>query len=80
MKIGFIVGKNDEYYLGDDLYDVTPKKYYVNEGIHTDVAVAMTVKQSYPDVTVDIIFPKDISFKTLGPFLSLDELLAFVPK
>lgn len=65
MKIGFIVGKNDEYYIGDDLYDVTPKKYYINDGIHVDVAVAMTIKQSYPDVTVDIIFPKDISLQRL---------------
>ena len=65
MKIGFIVGKNDEYYLGDELYDITPKKYYINDGIHTDVAVAMTVKQSYPDVKVDIIQPKDITNQRL---------------
>ena len=65
MKLGFIVGKNDEYYLGDELYDVTPKKYYNNDGIHVDVAVAMTIKQSYPNVIVDIILPKDISFQRL---------------
>ena len=65
MKIGFIVGKNDEYYLGDELYDVTPQKYFINDGIHTDVAVAMTIKHSYPNVTVDIIQPKDISLQRL---------------
>ena len=65
MKIGFIVGKDDEFYDDDYLYDLTPKKYLANEGLHTDVAIAISVKESYPDVTVDIILPKEISLQRL---------------
>ena len=65
MKIGFIVGKDDEIYYDDDLYDVTPKKYIQNGELHTDVAIAMTIKQSYPDIKVDIILPKDITLERL---------------
>ena len=61
MNIGFIVGKDDEIYDDDFLYDITPKKYLQNENLHTDVAVCMVIKESYPDVNVDIILPKDIS-------------------
>jgi hypothetical protein len=66
MRIGFLVGKDDEVYLEDDgLYEMTPKKYIQNEELHTDVAIAMTIKKSYPDITVDIILPKDISVERL---------------
>jgi hypothetical protein len=66
MRIGFIVGKDDEIYLGEDgLYDITPNKYIQNGELHTDVAIAMTIKKSYPDITVDIILPKDISVERL---------------
>ena len=33
MKIGFIVGKDDEFYDDDYLYDLTPKKYLANDGL-----------------------------------------------
>uniref|UniRef100_A0A6C0L4T1 ATP-grasp domain-containing protein n=1 Tax=viral metagenome TaxID=1070528 RepID=A0A6C0L4T1_9ZZZZ len=65
MRIGFIVGKDDEFYDDDSLYDITPQKYYQNGGIHTDVAVAMTIKKGYPDVTVDIILPNQITLARL---------------
>ena len=65
MNIGFIVGKDDEIYDDDFLYDITPKKYLQNENLHTDVAVCMVIKESYPDVNVDIILPKDISLVRL---------------
>lgn len=65
MKIGFIVGKDDEFYDDDYLYELTPKKYLANDGLHTDVAIAISVKESYPDVSVDIILPKDISLQRL---------------
>ena len=57
MNIGFIVGKDDEVYDDDFLYSVTPKKYLQYENLHTDVAICMVIKQSYPDVNVDIILP-----------------------
>lgn len=65
MRIGILVGKDDEFYEDDFFYEITPKKYYQNDGIHTDVAVAMTIKQGYPDVTVDIILPNQISLARL---------------
>lgn len=65
MRIGIIVGKDDEFYEDDFFYDITPKKYYQNGGINTDVAVAMTIKQGYPDVTVDIILPNQVSLARL---------------
>ena len=65
MKVGFIVGKDDEIYSDDNLYDITPKKYLQYEELNTDVAIAMTIKQSYPDINVDIILPKDISLQRL---------------
>ena len=65
MRIGFIVGKDDEIYGDDDLYNMTPKKYLQYEELHTDVAIAMTIKESYPDITVDIILPKELSVNRL---------------
>ena len=61
MKIGFIVGKNEENYDDKFLKNNTPKKYLVDNELNSDVAIAMTVKLSYPDVTVDIILPNEIS-------------------
>ena len=65
MKIGFIVGKDDEIYDDDFLYDITPKKYLQYGNLNTDVAICMVIKQSYPNVKVDIILPKDISLERL---------------
>ena len=61
MKIGFIVGKADEIYSDDYLYSITPKKYLEYDELHTDVAIAMTIKEGYPDITVDIIKPKELT-------------------
>ena len=49
MNIGFIVGKDDEIYDDDFLFSITPKKYLQYDNLHTDVAICMTIKQSYPD-------------------------------
>ena len=65
MKIGFIIGKDDEIYDDDYLYGLTPKKYLLNGFLNTDVAIAMSIKESYPDVSVDIILPKEISLQRL---------------
>lgn len=65
MKIGFIVGKDDEIYDDDFLYDITPKKYLQYDNLNTDVAICMVIKQSFPNVVVDIILPKDISLERL---------------
>ena len=70
MKIGFITGRDDEVYDDEYLLSMTPKKYLVQGNyekplLHTDVAIAMTVKDSYPDVSVDIIQPKDITNQRL---------------
>ena len=61
MKIGFIVGKADEIYSDDYLYSITPKKYLEYDELHTDVAIAMTIKEGYPDITVDIIKPNELT-------------------
>ena len=61
MKIGFIVGKNDEIYKDRTIKSKTPKKYLVDNHLQSDVAIAMIIKQNYPDIGVDIILPKDIS-------------------
>lgn len=70
MRIGFLVGKEDEIHYDDELFELTPKKYlrqgnYSEPLLHTDVAIAMTIKLSYPDVSVDIIPPNEISDKRL---------------
>ena len=65
MKIGFIVGKDDEIYDDDYLYNMTPKKYLKYGELNTDVAIAMTIKNGYPDIIVDIILPKEITLERL---------------
>jgi len=65
MRIGFIVGKDDEIYNDETIYNKTPKKYLVNDNLNTDVAIAMTVKEHYPDMTVDIIRPREITLERL---------------
>ena len=50
MNIGFIVGKDEEMYDDDYLYSITPKKYLQYDNLHTDVAICMVIKDSYPDV------------------------------
>ena len=74
MKIGFIVGKNNEEWKDEKLRKKTAKKYladlYTDKGVkknrlHIDVAIAMTVKLKFPNNTVDIILPKEISVARL---------------
>ena len=65
MRIGFIVGKDDGSYNDDFLYDITPRKYLQYDNLNTDVAICMVIKQSFPNVTVDIILPKEISLDRL---------------
>jgi len=65
MRIGFIVGKDDELYDSDHLYDITPKKYLQYDMLNSDVAIAMTIRSAYPDVTVDVILPNELSHKRL---------------
>ena len=65
MRIGFIVGKDDEIYDDDYLFNLTPKKYLQYGELNSDVAVAMTVKNGYQDVTVDIILPREITLERL---------------
>tara|TARA_Y100000389_G_scaffold197413_1_gene231977 strand:- start:7351 stop:8391 length:1041 start_codon:yes stop_codon:yes gene_type:complete len=65
LKIGFIVGKNDEIYKDKSLRQKTPKKFFVDNHLHSDVAIAMIIKIKYPDIMVDIILPNEISKKRL---------------
>lgn len=65
MKLGFIVGRENEVCYNKELFKLTPKKYLVNNKLHIDVAIAMTVKVKYPSIKVDIIQPKDISLERL---------------
>ena len=70
MRIGFLVGKDDEIYDDDYLFNLTPKKHlaqgmYDEPLLHTDVAIAITIRDSYPDIQVDIIQPREISNQRL---------------
>lgn len=65
MRIGFIVGKDDEIYNDDYIFNLTPKKYLQYGELHTDVAIAITVKNGYPDINVDIILPRELSVERL---------------
>ena len=63
MRLGFIVGRGNEVYRNDALKKKTPKKFLVDNLLHVDVAIAMTVKENYPGVDVDIILPKEITLQ-----------------
>ena len=70
MKIGFIIGKNNEICDNPSLKKMTPKKflfdtYNKKKQLHTDVAIAMTVKTKFPGHIIDIILPKEISVQRL---------------
>jgi len=70
MKLGFIVGKNNEICNNPALKKITPKKflfdtYNKKKQLHVDVAIAMTVKTKFPGHTVDIILPTEISLQRL---------------
>ena len=61
MKLGFIVGKDEEFYDDKFLKKMTPKKYLVDNELNSDVAIAMTIKLYYPHIQVDIILPNEIT-------------------
>jgi len=61
MKIGIITGKDDEISLHKDINKLIPKKYYVNDNIHTDVALAYIMKKMFVGLEVEIIRPNEIS-------------------
>jgi hypothetical protein len=66
IKIGFIVGKDDQFYKDNVIKKSTPKKYLAfGFELHIDVAIAMHIKMNYPDIHVDIILPKDITKERL---------------
>jgi len=67
MRIGFIVGRTEEeYYDNNNLRKQIPKKYLVDgKYLMVDVAIAMTAKLTYPDITVDIILPNEVSVSRL---------------
>ena len=66
IKIGFIVGKDDQFYKDKAIKKITPKKYLAyGDELHIDVAIAMHIRMNYPDIHVDIILPKDISKERL---------------
>ena len=63
IKIGFIIGKNDDPVKG---FSHLPDKYKDPEnGVHVDLAVAWTIKEKYKAITVDIILPTEITVKRL---------------
>ena len=86
MRLGFIVGRGNEVYRNDALKKKTPKKFLVDNLLHVDVAIAMTVKENYPGVDVDIILPNLLSDATnsdsvelLALTFCLVELLIIAP-
>jgi hypothetical protein len=73
MKIGFIVGKNNEICDNSSLKKITPKKFLVDcydngwkkNTLQIDVAIAMTIKSRFPGISIDMILPKEISLARL---------------
>ena len=68
MRIGFIVGRTSEEYNDiNNLTKHTPKKYLIDgKYLMVDVAIAITVKLTYPNIRVDIILPHEISVTRLS--------------
>ena len=44
MRIGFIVGKDEEVYNDEYLFNLTPKKYLVDDELHTDSTLNEWIK------------------------------------
>ena len=61
MRIGIICGKDDEEYLDKSFNKKIPSKYKINGKVHTDIALAFIMKNSFPEHTIDIILPNEIS-------------------
>ena len=55
MKIGLITGKDDEISLNKEINKLVPKKYQIDGNVHTDIALAYTIKTKFVGVKVDII-------------------------
>ena len=66
MRLGFIVGKDDDTVPRNRkaLKDI-PKKYLVDGKLNIDVAVPFILKSKYPDVEIDIIKGHEITLKRL---------------
>ena len=65
MKIGLITGKDDEISLNKEINKLVPKKYQIDGNVHTDIALAYTIKTKFVGVKVDIIKPNEISNERL---------------
>ena len=61
MKIGIITGKDDEVSLHNEINKLVPKKYHINNNVHTDIALCQLIKEKFVGVDVDIILPHEIS-------------------
>jgi hypothetical protein len=61
MRIGIIAGKTDEISLDKEINKMVAKKHYYYGSVHTDVALAYTMKKKFPNVTVDVIMPNELS-------------------
>tara|TARA_Y100000590_G_scaffold459094_2_gene615250 strand:- start:1037 stop:2071 length:1035 start_codon:yes stop_codon:yes gene_type:complete len=66
MRIGIIIGKNDELSLDKKINKLVAKKYYYNGGVHTDTALAYIMKTRFIGVHIDIIRPSEISSTRLS--------------
>ena len=47
MRIGIIAGKSDEIFLNKELNKKVSKKHHYYDYVHTDVAVAYTIKKNF---------------------------------
>ena len=65
MRIGIIAGKSDEISLNKEINKKVSKKHHYYDYVHTDVAVAYTMKEKFPEVTVDVIMPSELSDQRL---------------
>ena len=65
MRIGIITGKTDEISLDKEINKKVAKKHYYYGSVHTDAALAYTIKEKFPNVTVDVIMPNELSDQRL---------------
>ena len=65
MRIGIIIGKDDEISLDKRINKLVAKKYYFNGNVHTDTALAYIMKSRFIGVHIDIIKPNEISNERL---------------
>ena len=65
MRIGIITGKTDEISLDKEINKKVAKKHYYYGSVNTDAALAYTIKEKFPNVTVDVIMPNELSDQRL---------------